>query len=119
MVTMLRSWVSLSVLQMSPIWYAELGFSRAFYGPLAAVMIVAGAVGTLCGGGFADRIGQKRVVAGAIALTIPALLLYAAFPGPQGSFLAALFASSRTPRSRSLSSSRSGWCRVGSALPPA
>jgi len=91
MVTMLRSWVSLSVLQMSPIWYAELGFSRAFYGPLAAVMIGAGAVGTLCGGGFADRIGQKRVVAGAIALTIPALLLYAAFPGPQGIVLAALF----------------------------
>jgi FSR family fosmidomycin resistance protein-like MFS transporter len=91
LVTMLRSWVSLSVLQMSPIWYSELGFSRAFYGPLATVIILAGAFGTLIGGGFADRVGQRRVVAGAIALTIPALVLYALFPGPQGLFLAALF----------------------------
>jgi FSR family fosmidomycin resistance protein-like MFS transporter len=90
-VTMLRSWVFLSVLQMSPVWYSELGFGREFYGPLAAVIILAGAVGTLFGGGFADRIGQRRVVASTIALTIPALLLYVAFPGPQGLILAALF----------------------------
>jgi FSR family fosmidomycin resistance protein-like MFS transporter len=49
------------------------------------------AVGTLFGGGFADRIGQRRVVAGTLLMTIPALLLYVAFPGPQGLFLAALF----------------------------
>ena len=90
-VTMLRSWVFLSVLQLSPIWYAEMGFDRAFYGPLAAVIILSGAVGTLVGGGFADRIGQRRVVASTIALTIPALLLYVAFPGPQGLLLAVLF----------------------------
>jgi FSR family fosmidomycin resistance protein-like MFS transporter len=91
LVTMLRSWVFLSVLQMSPIWYAELGFSRAFYGPLAAVIILSGAVGTLFGGGFADRIGERRVLVGTLALTIPALLLYVSFPGPQGLLLAALF----------------------------
>jgi FSR family fosmidomycin resistance protein-like MFS transporter len=91
LVTMLRSWVFLSVLQLSPIWYSELGFSRAFYGPLAAVMIFAGAVGTLFGGGFADRLGQRRVIVSTLLLTIPALLLYVAFPGPQGLLLAALF----------------------------
>lgn len=90
-VTMLRSWAFLSVLQMSPIWYSELGFGREFYGPLATVIIISGAVGTLFGGGFADRLGQRRVIAGTIALTIPALFLYVAFPGPQGLFLAALF----------------------------
>ncbi|MBA3450115.1 MAG: MFS transporter [Chloroflexia bacterium] len=90
-VTMLRSWVFLAVLQLSPIWYSELGFGQAFYGPLAAVIILSGAVGTLFGGGFADRIGQRRVVAGALVMTIPALLLYVAFPGPQGLLLAALF----------------------------
>jgi FSR family fosmidomycin resistance protein-like MFS transporter len=90
-VTMLRSWVFLSVLQLSPIWYSEMGFSQAFYGPLTAIIILAGAVGTLFGGGFADRIGQKRILTGTLALTIPALLLYTAFPGPQGLFLAALF----------------------------
>jgi FSR family fosmidomycin resistance protein-like MFS transporter len=91
LVTMLRSWVFLSVLQLSAIWYSELGFSRAFYGPLTAVIILSGAVGTLFGGGFADRLGQRRVVVGALLLTIPALLLYVAFPGPQGLLLAALF----------------------------
>lgn len=91
LVTMLRSWVVLSVLQMSPLWYAELGFSRAFYGPLTSVMIFAGAVGTLVGGNLADRVGQRRVIAGALTLTIGALLLYVAFPGPQGLLLAALF----------------------------
>jgi FSR family fosmidomycin resistance protein-like MFS transporter len=86
LVTMLRSCVFLSVLQMSPIWYSELGFSQAFYGSLAAAIILAGAAGTLCGGGFADRIGQRRVIVATLLLTIPALLLYVAFPGPQGLF---------------------------------
>ena len=90
LVTMLRSWVFLSVLQLSPIWYSELGFSQAYYGSLAAAIILAGAVGTLLGGGFADRIGQRRVIVSTLLLTIPALLLYASFPGRYGIFLAAL-----------------------------
>lgn len=91
LVTMLRSWVFLSVLQLSPIWYSELGFGREFYGPLATVMIMAGAVGTLAGGAYADRLGQRRVIIGTLLLTIPALFLYVAFPGPQALVLAALF----------------------------
>jgi FSR family fosmidomycin resistance protein-like MFS transporter len=91
LVTMCRSWVSLSLLQMSPLWYAELGYSSAFYGPLASVIIFSGVVGTLVGGSFADRFGQRQVIVGALLLTIPALLLYVAFPGPQGLLLAALF----------------------------
>src|SRR5215216_4651700 len=90
LVTMMRSWVFLSVLQLTPIWYSELGFSQAFYGSLAAAIILAGAVGTLLGGGFADRIGQRRVIVTTLLLAIPALLLYVAFPGPQGIFLVAL-----------------------------
>jgi MFS transporter, FSR family, fosmidomycin resistance protein len=91
LVTMLRYWAFLSVLQLSPIWYSELGFGREFYGPLAAVMIFAGAFGTLFGGSLADRVGQRRIIVGSLLLTIPALLLYVAFPGPQGLLLAALF----------------------------
>jgi FSR family fosmidomycin resistance protein-like MFS transporter len=90
-VTMLRSWVFFSVLQLSPIWYSELGYSQAFYGLLASVIIATGALGTLAGGAFADRVGQRRVVAGSLLLAIPALLLYVAFPGPQGLVLAAVF----------------------------
>lgn len=91
LVAMTRSWVFLSVLQLSPIWYAELGFDRAFYGTLATVIIFAGAVGTLIGGNFADRFGQRRIIASSLLLTIPALLLYAAFPGPQALILGAIF----------------------------
>ena len=91
LISMTRSWVFLSVLQLSPIWYAELGFDRAFYGTLATVIIVSGAVGTLFGGNFADRFGQRRIIASSLALTIPALLIYAAFPGPQALILGAIF----------------------------
>jgi MFS transporter, FSR family, fosmidomycin resistance protein len=75
---------------MSPIWYSELGFSQAFYGSLAATIILAGAVGTLLGGGLADRVGQRRVIVATLLLAIPALLLYVSFPGRQGLLLAAL-----------------------------
>jgi FSR family fosmidomycin resistance protein-like MFS transporter len=54
-VTMLRSWVFLSVLQFTPIWYADLGFGPGFYGPLTTAIILVGAVGTLIGGNLADR----------------------------------------------------------------
>ncbi|MGI9253983.1 MAG: MFS transporter [Thermomicrobiales bacterium] len=82
-VTMLRAWIFTAVLQFTPLWFDSLGFSRGFYGPLTTVIILAGAFGTLCGGALADRIGQKQVVVSALVMAIPAVLLYAAFPGPQ------------------------------------
>lgn len=90
-VTMLRSWVFLSMLQFTPLWFAEMGYSRSFYGPLTSVMILAGAAGTLFGGMFADRIGQKRIVIGTLMLTIPAILMYAGVPGPISILTAAIF----------------------------
>lgn len=81
-VTMLRSWTFLSVLQFLPIWYDELGYGPGFYGPLVTLIILAGSAGTLLGGIFADRIGPRRVVAGSLALAIPALMLFLGFPGP-------------------------------------
>lgn len=91
LVTMIRSWVALSVLQLSATWYSELGFGREVYTPLTSIIILSGVFGTLFGGMMADRIGQRRVIISAFLLTIPWLLLYAAFPGPQGLLLAALF----------------------------
>lgn len=91
LVTMMRSWVALSVLQLSATWYSELGFGREVYTPLTSIIILSGVFGTLVGGMMADRFGQKRVIISAFLLTIPWLLLYAAFPGPQGLLLAALF----------------------------
>jgi FSR family fosmidomycin resistance protein-like MFS transporter len=79
------------VLQLSATWYSELGFGREVYTPLTSIIILSGVFGTLFGGMMADRIGQRRVIISAFLLTIPWLLLYAAFPGPQGLLLAALF----------------------------
>jgi FSR family fosmidomycin resistance protein-like MFS transporter len=90
-VTMLRSWIFLSVLQFTPIWYADLGFGPGFYGPLTTAIILVGAVGTLIGGNLADRIGQKAVVVWSLVATVPALLVYAAFPGPHALLTGAVF----------------------------
>jgi MFS transporter, FSR family, fosmidomycin resistance protein len=81
-VTMLRSWVALAVLQFIPLWYADLGYDRTFYGPLTTVMILAGAIGTLIGGHLADRVGQRRIVVASLTVMTPLVLLFAGFPGP-------------------------------------
>lgn len=80
-VVMLRSWVFLAVLQFVPIWYDDLGYAAAFYGPLATTLLLAGAVGTLAGGVLADRVGPRRVLLGSVLLAIPPLLVFAGFPG--------------------------------------
>ena len=90
-VVMLRSWVFLAVLQFVPIWYDDLGYDRAFYAPLVTTIILAGAAGTLAGGALADRVGQRLVVVASIVLAIPALLLFAAFPGGLAFVAGALF----------------------------
>ncbi len=90
-VTMLRSWVFLSVLKFVPVWYDDLGYGSRFYGPLTTTIILAGAVGTLFGGAFADRLGQRRIVVGSLTLAIPALLLYVGLPGPWAFLTGALF----------------------------
>ncbi len=90
-VTMLRSWAFFSVVQFIPLWYADLGYSPGFYGPLVTTIILAGAVGTLLGGALADRLGQRRVIVGSLALAIPALLLFVGVPGPWALLTGALF----------------------------
>lgn len=81
-IVMLRSWAYQSLFQFVPIWYDDMGFSRAFYGPLATTMILSGVCGTLIGGALADRIGGKRVIVASLALTGPILLLFGHFTGP-------------------------------------
>lgn len=91
LVSMCRSWAFLSVLQLSATWYSEMGYGREFYGPLTAIFILGGAIGTLVGGTLADRLGQRRVIFATLLAAVPALLLYVAFPGPQGLLLAAIY----------------------------
>lgn len=93
---MSKLWVAvgapfLSVIQFIPIWYDDLGFGRGFYGALVTTIILAGAVGTLIGGALADRLGQRRIVVVSLALAIPALLVFAGFPGRYALLTGALF----------------------------
>ena len=90
-VVMLRSWVFLAVIQFVPVWYDDLGYSAGFYGALVTAIILAGAVGTLLGGGLADRFGQGRVVVVSLVLALPALLLFVGFPGEYALLTGALF----------------------------
>ncbi len=82
LVTMLRYWTFHSIIQFVPIWYSEQGYGPGFYGPMTTLIILAGCVGTLLGGAFADRIGSKRIVVVTLSLLVPAMLLFVGFPGP-------------------------------------
>ena len=83
---MLRSMTIMAILQFTPVWFDELGYSSTFYGALVTVVMLAGAAGVMVGGWLADRVGGKMVVVGSMALSVPLLLLYTQFPG-RGSFV--------------------------------
>jgi MFS transporter, FSR family, fosmidomycin resistance protein len=82
LVVMLRSWVFLSVVTLSPLWYQELGYSASFYGILVTAMLGVGALGTVAGGLLADRLGQRQVLIASLLLSLPALYVFIFFPGP-------------------------------------
>lgn len=74
-IVILRSWTFMTAITLFPVHFRELGFSAGFYTPLAAVMILAGAVGTIAGGRLADRIGGRiLIVAGQLLSILPFLV---------------------------------------------
>ncbi|MGN6030263.1 MAG: MFS transporter [Thermomicrobiales bacterium] len=81
-VMMLRQVPVVGVESFLPTWYAELGYSSAFYSTLATVMILSSAVGALGVGQFADRYGRRMVILVTMTLTIPAVWAFITFPGP-------------------------------------
>src|SRR6266853_4660382 len=81
-VMMSRSW-TVNVLQaFTPTWYKQLGYGPEFYGPLATTLVLASAVGTVGCGTLADRFGRRTVILATLVLSVPAILLFTAFPGP-------------------------------------
>jgi FSR family fosmidomycin resistance protein-like MFS transporter len=81
-VMMSRSW-TVSVFQaFTPTWYKQLGYGPEFYGPLATTLVLASAVGMVGCGTLADRFGRRSVILATLVLSVPAILLYTAFPGP-------------------------------------
>lgn len=81
--TMSRSWTTFTLEAFIPTWYHQLGYHPWFYGALASTLVLASAVGTIGCGTLADRFGRKLIVIVALVLSVPAVLLFVAFPGPQ------------------------------------
>jgi len=81
-VMMSRSWTVNVFQAFTPTWYEQLGYGPAFYGPLATVLVLSSAVGTVGCGSLADRFGRRTVILATLVLSVPAILLYTLFPGP-------------------------------------
>ncbi len=81
-VMMSRSWTVNVFQAFTPTWYQKLGYGPEFYGPLATTLVLASAVGTVGCGTLADRFGRRTVILATLVLSVPAILLYTAFPGP-------------------------------------
>jgi len=81
-VMMSRSWTVNVFQAFTPTWYQQLGYGPEFYGPLATTLVQASAVGTVGCGTLADRYGRRVVILATLVLSVPAILLFTAFPGP-------------------------------------
>ena len=97
---MMRAWVLFGISAFIPLWYEELGYSRPYYAALTTTLLVASALGTVGVGSLADRHGRKQLLVISSILTVPAVLLFAQFPGNPGflfAILIGLLASSTGP----------------------
>ena len=81
-VMMLRMFTVMGLQAFIPVWYRDLGYGASFYGPLATVIVLASAVGSIGTGTLADRFGRREVMLWTLVLSIPPLLLFAQYPGP-------------------------------------
>jgi len=97
---MLRSWTLFSLQTFLPTWYDELGYSVGFYSILATTLLLSSAVGTIGSGSLADKHGRRIVMIISSIGTVPAILLFAQFPGWLGflwAFLIGFLAASTGP----------------------
>jgi FSR family fosmidomycin resistance protein-like MFS transporter len=92
-----RSWTVIGIEAFIPTWYKSLGYSASFYGPLATVVVISSALGTIGSGQLADRYGRRAIIIGGLVFTVPVILLFAQFTGPiafvTGALVGALAAS--------------------------
>jgi FSR family fosmidomycin resistance protein-like MFS transporter len=97
---MSRSWTVVTLQAFTPTWYHQLGYKPWFYGPLVTTLVLASAAGAVGCGGLADRHGRRTVILATLTLSVPAVALYVAFPGPAAflwAIMVGLLAASTAP----------------------
>ncbi|HEV2127963.1 MAG TPA: MFS transporter [Thermomicrobiales bacterium] len=82
LVMMLRMVPIVGVQTFIPVWYERLGYGPSFYAWLATTVVLSSAVGAIGAGQLADRFGRRTVILVTLVATIPAVWLFADFPGP-------------------------------------
>jgi FSR family fosmidomycin resistance protein-like MFS transporter len=78
---MLRSWVLSGISAFIPTWYDEMGYSRLYYASLTTTILLCSAAGAVGAGSLADRHGRRKLMVIASVASVPAILLFAQFPG--------------------------------------
>jgi FSR family fosmidomycin resistance protein-like MFS transporter len=88
---MLRAWTMFGIQAFIPTWYEEMGYGAGFYSALATTLLLTSALGTIGSGALADKHGRRAILIVSSAMSVPAVLLFAQFPGWMGFITAALF----------------------------
>jgi FSR family fosmidomycin resistance protein-like MFS transporter len=80
----LRSVAHMGLFTFVPLYEIARGHSEAHGTLLLSLFLLAGAIGTLFGGRFADRFGRRVVLLGSFVLATPLILVYAVVGGLAG-----------------------------------
>ncbi|HYH11799.1 MAG TPA: MFS transporter [Thermomicrobiales bacterium] len=82
LVMMLRMVPIVGLQTFIPVWYEDLGYDSFFYASLATTVVLSSAVGAIGAGSLADRFGRRNVIVFTLVASVPAVYLFAEFPGP-------------------------------------
>jgi MFS transporter, FSR family, fosmidomycin resistance protein len=80
----LRSVAHMGLFTFIPLWEKSQGHSATFGTIVLGGFLIAGAVGTLCGGPLADRFGRRPVLRWSFVVATPLILVYVLVGGPVG-----------------------------------
>jgi FSR family fosmidomycin resistance protein-like MFS transporter len=80
----LRSVAHMGLFTFIPLWEKSQGHSATYGTLVLGGFLIAGAVGTLCGGPLADRFGRRPVLRWSFVVATPLILVYVLVGGPIG-----------------------------------
>jgi FSR family fosmidomycin resistance protein-like MFS transporter len=80
----LRSVAHMGLFTFIPLWEKSQGHSANYGTFVLGGFLIAGAVGTLCGGRLADRFGRRPVLRWSFVVATPLILIYVLVGGPLG-----------------------------------